>query len=51
MSKTVNVYGVEMTPLEEMKFKRYMINNRIVMNIIYKDDRTKIASEWLSNQF
>lgn len=44
-----NVYGVEMTSLEEIKFSKYRENNGIAMNTYYKDDRKNIAKYWLNN--
>ena len=46
--KTYDVYGVKMTSLEEMSFSKYLENNRIAMNTIYKEQRTKIAKDWLN---
>lgn len=46
--KTYNVYGVEMTSLEEMRFSKYLDNKRIAMNTFYKEERKKIAEDWLN---
>jgi hypothetical protein len=46
--KTYNVYGVEMTSLEEMRFSKYLDNEKIAMNTFYKDERKKIAENWLN---
>ena len=40
--KTYNVYGVEMTSLEEMRFSKHLDNERIAMNTFYKEERKKI---------
>ena len=46
--KTYNVYGVEMTSLEEMRFSKHLDNERIAMNTFYKEERKKIAEDWLN---
>lgn len=45
--KTYSVYGVEMTSLEEMRFYKYLDNNRIAMNTFIKEERKHIAIKWL----
>lgn len=45
--KINNVYGVKMTSLEQMKFYKYLTNNKIAMNTFYKEERKNIAKDWL----
>lgn len=47
--KTVNVYGLKMSSLEEMMFSKYIRNNGIAMNTKTKDERLAIALEWLGS--
>ena len=42
-----NVYGVKMTSLEEMRFSKYLDNERIAMNTFHKQERMNIAKKWL----
>lgn len=44
-----NVYGVKMTSLEEMRFSKYLDNERIAMNTYCKEERVKIAEDWIKN--
>lgn len=46
----LNVYGVKMTELENMKFSKYISNNNIAMNTQTETERTEIAQEWLNAQ-
>jgi hypothetical protein len=47
--KKLDVFGVKMTSLQEMKFSKYLDNNRIAMNTYYKEQRTEIAQEWIDS--
>ena len=47
--KKLDVFGVKMTSLQEMKFSKYLENNRIAMNTFYKEQRTEIAKKWLND--
>lgn len=47
--KKIDVFGIKMTSLQEMRFSRHLENNRIAMNTIYKNERTEIAKKWLEN--
>lgn len=49
--KKLDVYGVEMTSLQEMKFSKYIENNRIAMNTYYKEQRKQIAKKWLNEVY
>lgn len=42
-----NVYGVKMTSLQEMRFSKYLDNNKIAMNTFLKGERYNIANNWL----
>ena len=47
MSKTVIVFGVELTPTEEMKFQKYRSNNEVpAFNTITAHERTEIVKCW-----
>ena len=46
--KSVEVYGIEMTSLQEIMFSKYLSNNGIAMNTKTKEERTKIVLEWLN---
>ncbi len=48
--KTQNVYGVEMTELENMIFSKWVSNNGIAMNTKTIEERRKITSDWLSSE-
>lgn len=47
--KTTNVYGVEMTELENMIFSKWVSNNGIAMNTKTTEGRREITSDWLLN--
>lgn len=49
MSKTSMYYGVEFNELESMLFNKYLVNEQIAMNTIKKEERTRIAKEWLKS--
>lgn len=46
--KFENVYGVEMTPLQNMMFSKWISNQGIAMNTYTTDGRREIAREWLN---
>lgn len=47
MSRTVIVFGVELTTIEEMKFQKYRDNNDVpAFNTITAQERTKIVEDW-----
>lgn len=48
--RKIDVFGVEMTSLQEMRFSKYLENNRIAMNTYYKEQRTEIAENWLNEE-
>lgn len=45
--KTVDVYGVQMTSVEEMIFSKYRNNQGIAMNTKTEQERKQIALAWL----
>jgi hypothetical protein len=45
--KTVTVFEVEMTSLEEMMFSKYLSNNGIAMNTLYPEQRANLTSIWI----
>lgn len=45
--KTVDVYGLKMSSLEEMMFSKYIRENGIAMNTKTADERLAIALDWL----
>lgn len=45
----IDVYGVEMTSLQNMLFSKYIANNGIAMNTKTKEQRKEIAEYWLEN--
>lgn len=47
--KMENVYGVEMTELENMIFSKWVSNNGIAMNTKTIEERRIITSDWLLN--
>lgn len=49
MPKTVDVYGVQLTTMQEMLFSKYMANNNIAMNTKKPDERKKIVNDWLNS--
>ena len=49
-AKTVDRYGVEMSPIEAMGFAKYLSNNAIAMNTKTAEERTEIASDWIEKK-
>ena len=47
--KKVNVYGIYMTTLEQMRFYKYLDIERIAMNTYSKIDRQQITQNWLNH--
>lgn len=45
--KPINVYGVQMTSLEDMIFSKYINNQGIAMNTKTEQERKQIVSTWL----
>ena len=48
--KTVEVYGVTLTTMQEMKFHKYLQNNRNsipAMNTMTKEERRQIVINWI----
>lgn len=44
------VYGVEMTPLQEIKFSQYLQNPEIpAMNTLTKEERIELVKKWINN--
>lgn len=50
MPKTVLVYGVEMTSLQEMHFSKYLSSYGIAMNTLQPSQRTELAVKWLMKE-
>ena len=49
--KKVNVYGVELTELQNMEFSIYKENSNLpAMNTITAEQRKKIVLEWKKNK-
>ena len=46
--KLENVYGIEMTPLQNMMFSKYISNMGIAMNTYTSEGRREIAREWIN---
>jgi len=44
----LNIYGVELTELENMMFSKWISNNGIAMSTKTEEERTHITSEWLN---
>ena len=47
--KEIEVFGITMSSIQEMKFSKYLENNNIAMNTFQKEERTKITRNWLCN--
>jgi len=46
--KTVTVYGVEMTSIQEMKFSQYLNKGDVpAMNTLTKEERHNFTNDWL----
>ena len=48
--KSLNVYGVTLTPLENLKFSEFLIKNKIGMNSKTKEEQREFVVHWLHNQ-
>lgn len=49
--KTVSVYGVELTPIQEMKFSQYLQRpNAIAMNTLTGLQRYELTKKWLNDE-
>lgn len=49
--ETVNVYGVQLTELQEMKFSEWLnTTKRVAPNTISKEERRQLVYEWLEMQ-
>lgn len=48
MKEYYDVFGIKMTSLEQMRFSKYLENNRIAMNTLYKEERKNITENWLN---
>lgn len=46
--KKLNVYGVELTELENMMFSKWVSNEGIAMNTKTEEERMQITSDWLN---
>lgn len=46
--KTVEVYGVKLTSMQEMQFSKYLSNKGIAMNTLQPKERTNIVKTWLA---
>lgn len=47
MKKLINVYGVQMSQVEEMAFAKYRSNNNIAVNTMTEDERLALTLNWL----
>ena len=47
MRKKLNVYGVEMSEIENMMFSKYVNNNNIAMNTLTEAERKEVTENWL----
>jgi hypothetical protein len=47
--KKLNVYGIELTELENMKFSKWVSNEGIAMNTKTEEERKQITSDWLKS--
>lgn len=45
----INVYGIDMSVMQEIRFSKYLSNNSIAMNTKTKQERKEIAEKWLQN--
>jgi hypothetical protein len=49
--KTVRVFGVELTPIQEMKFSQFLQRpNAIAMNTLTRLQRYELTKQWLNNE-
>lgn len=46
-SKLINVYGVAMNALQEMKFSKHLSQSGISMNTLTPTQRTSVVLDWL----
>lgn len=46
--KKVNVYGVEMTSIQEMMFAKFREQKGVSMNTLNSSQRTQLAEEFLN---
>jgi len=44
-----NCFGVDLAPVERMKFHKYLDNERIAMNTYNKKERFEITNKWVLN--
>ena len=49
VSKKLDVYGVEMTPIQEIVFMKWCSNNGVAMNTLDKSQRQEVAKMFLRN--
>jgi hypothetical protein len=49
MTKTIDIYGVQLTSEQEMLFSKYIANHGIAMNTKTPEERKKIVTNWLSS--
>jgi len=49
--KKLNVYGVELTELENMMFSKWISNNGIAMNTKTEEERKQITTDWLNTYY
>ena len=47
--KKRNVFGIELTSLQGMRFSKYLDNNRIAMNTLQPKERTEVVKNWLQS--
>ena len=46
--KTIEVYGVKLTGIQEMMFSKYISERGISMNTLQPNERTRVVKEWLA---
>jgi len=49
--KTKNVFGVELTSIQNMKFSQYLQKTEVPsMNTLTKEERYELTKQWLNNE-
>jgi hypothetical protein len=49
--KKINVYGVKMTSVQEMKFSQYLNrSDTAAMNTLTEKERFELTKKWLNNE-
>ena len=47
--KKLNIYGVELTEIENMMFSKWIANNHIAMNTLTEGQRYELTINWLDH--